>query len=132
MKEFFMLLVAMTIMASAATVVTAHRVRRWCTATIARVPVGAKPSGDHPPNVQNNRNYVGSKRVACDLRATRMRSTSGIERTQLLSACLGAARAAFDRFRYSFISAKAALRSHNAKAARSSNAGAEGVVGRHL
>jgi len=33
---------------------------------------------------------------------------------------------------YSFIPAKAALRSHNAKAARSSSAGADGVVGRHL
>jgi hypothetical protein len=56
----------------------------------------------------------------------------GIERTQLLSACFGGARPAFERVRYSFISAKAALRAHNAKAARSSNAGAEGVVGRHL
>ena len=34
--------------------------------------------------------------------------------------------------RYSSIPAKAALCSHNAKAARSSSAGADGVVGRHL
>src|SRR5262245_1518457 len=34
--------------------------------------------------------------------------------------------------RYSSIPAKAALRCHNAKAARSSSAGADGLVGRHL
>jgi hypothetical protein len=45
---------------------------------------------------------------------------------------LAAARAAFERIRYSFMPAKAALRSHKAKAARSSNADADGVVGRHL
>jgi hypothetical protein len=53
-------------------------------------------------------------------------------RTQPLSARLGACQIAFGRIRYSFMPAKAALRSHKAKAARSSNADADGVVGRHL
>jgi hypothetical protein len=82
-------------------------------------------------DVPNDRQDVGRKLRRLRL-AGHSHALDWIERTQLLSACFGAARAAFERLRYSFISAKVALRSHNAKAARSSNAGAEGVVGRHL
>jgi hypothetical protein len=56
----------------------------------------------------------------------------GIGRAQPRAALLGGLKAAFARIRYSFMPAKAALRSHKAKAARSSNADADGVVGRHL
>jgi hypothetical protein len=56
----------------------------------------------------------------------------GVGHAQPRAALLGGLRAAFARIRYSFMPAKAALRSHKAKAARSSNADADGVVGRHL
>ena len=85
-------------------------------------------------DVPNDRQHVGCKSSSLRFagHSHALDGAGGIERTQLLSACFGAARAAFERLRYSFTSAKAALRSHNAKAARSSNAGADGVVGRHL
>jgi hypothetical protein len=64
-----------------------------------------------------------------------------VRRTQPLSARLGGRQGRLGcshgiesivRARYSFMPAKAALRSHKARAARSSNAAADGVVGRHL
>jgi hypothetical protein len=65
------------------------------------------------------------------LLATRTRSTgsAGSGVPSFFPHALAAARAAFKRFRYSFIPAKSALRCHNAIAARSSNAGSDGSVG---
>jgi hypothetical protein len=71
------------------------------------------------------------------LRLTGMRSTAPVGRASYPSpTSLTAARTAvgvlYHARPYSFIPAKAALRCHNARAARSSNAAADGVVGRHL
>jgi hypothetical protein len=79
-------------------------------------------------DVSNDRQHVGRELrcpVPCGSRACARRPSR-------VPLSLAAARAAFERIRYSFMPAKAELRSHKAKAARSSNADADGVVGRRL
>jgi hypothetical protein len=84
-------------------------------------------------DISNDRQDVGRKLSPLGLagHAHALDGAGGVGLAQSLSARLGGCQIAFERVLYSFISAKAVLRSHNARAARSSNAGADGVVGRH-
>jgi hypothetical protein len=85
-------------------------------------------------NLSNDRQQLAANcaRLCLAAHAHALDGAGGVGRARLLSARFGGAGAAFKCVCYSFISAKASLRSHNARAARSSNAGAEGAVGRHL